>query len=73
MNFINNLSQREKEVLQLVAYEYTTLEISKKLFISTHTVDSHKKNLKSKLDVKNTAGLVRRGFELGFLQIINAA
>jgi len=68
-----NITAREREVLSLISYEYTSKEIASSLFLSTHTVDSHKKNLKVKLDVKNTAGLVRRGFELGILQIINAA
>ena len=67
------ISAREQEVLRLISYEYTCKEIASILFLSTHTIDSHKKNLKIKLDVKNTAGLVRRGFELGILQIINAA
>jgi len=70
---LEHISAREREVLQLISYEYTTKEIATTLFLSTHTIDSHKKNLKLKLDVKNTAGLVRRGFELGILQIINAA
>jgi len=68
-----NITAREREVLRLISYEYTSKEIASSLYLSTHTVDSHKKNLKLKLDVKNTAGLVRRSFELGLLQIINAA
>ena len=68
-----SLTNREQEVLRLIAYEHTSKEIAALLYLSAHTVDSHKKNLKLKLDVKNTAGLVRRGFELGILQIINAA
>ena len=63
----NYISTREKEVLHLIAHEYTTKEIAHTLFLSPHTVDSHKKNLKLKLDVKNSAGLVRRGFEMGIL------
>jgi DNA-binding CsgD family transcriptional regulator len=63
------LSQREKEVLHLIAYENTSEEIAKKLFISRHTARSHRKNLLSKLSVKNMAGLVRRGFELGLISV----
>jgi len=63
----NYISTREKEVLHLVAHEYTTKQIAHTLYLSPHTVDSHKKNLKMKLDVKNTAGMVRRGFEMGIL------
>ena len=53
------LTNREREVLKLIANELTTNEIADKLFISTHTVETHRKNLLSKLNVKNIAGLVR--------------
>ncbi len=66
------LSRREREVLELIANEYTSDEIANKLFISNHTAHSHRKNLLSKLSVKNAAGLVRRGFELGFLELNSA-
>ena len=62
-----SISQREQEVLRLVAHEYNTNDIAEYLFISAHTVLSHRKNLLEKLDVRNTAGAVRRGFELGYL------
>lgn len=61
------LSDRESEVLRLISHEYTTKQIAHTLYLSPHTVDTHKKNLKIKLDVKNTAGMVRRGFEIGIL------
>ena len=64
-----NISKRETEVLKLVAFELTTNEIASRLFISPHTAISHRKNLLLKLDVKNSAGLVRRAFELGILSI----
>ena len=66
---ISLISEREKEVLRLVAYEYSSKEIAQQLFISTNTVNTHKKNLRSKLDVKNLAGMVRKGFELGLLNL----
>lgn len=69
---LNLLSDREKEVLELIAYENTNDEIAQKLYISSHTAKTHRKNLLEKMEVKNTAGLVRRGFELGFLQIEGA-
>ena len=53
-----SLSSREVEVLQLIAQELTTEEIAEKLFLSAHTIKSHRKSLLNKLDVKNTAGLV---------------
>ena len=65
----NTISKREHEVLRLVAHEMTAKEIAAELFISNHTAISHRKNLMEKLEVKNTAGLVRRAFELGFLSL----
>ena len=52
------LTKREIEILKLIAQEYTNQEIAKKLFISTYTVETHRKNLMSKLGVKNSVGLV---------------
>ena len=68
MKLLTPISQREQEVLQLVAFEFTTKEIAKKLYLSTHTIDSHKKRLKLKLDVRSSAGMVRKAFEIGLLQ-----
>ena len=59
-----NISNREREVLHLIAYEHSTKQIAGELFISHHTVDSHRKNLMAKLDVKNVAGLVRKGLQM---------
>ncbi len=53
------LTKREIEVLKLIANELTTAEIAEELFISTHTVETHRKNLLSKLGFKNSAGLAR--------------
>ena len=65
------LSKRELEILHLVSNEYTIKEIAAQLFISAHTVISHRQNIQSKLDVKNTAGMIRRAFELNFLSLSN--
>lgn len=54
------LTRREKEILQLIAEGLTNPQISEKLFISLSTVDSHRKNLLLKLEVNNTASLVRQ-------------
>ncbi|MCM4153116.1 DNA-binding response regulator [Arenibacter sp. N53] len=53
------ITRREKEVLLLIAEGMTNNEIALKLFISTTTVDTHRKNLLNKFEVKNTASLVR--------------
>ncbi len=58
-----HLTNREKEILKLIAEGYTSHEISKILFISPRTVDTHRSNLMQKLEIKNTAGLVRYAFE----------
>ena len=58
-NVINELSSREIEVLELIVNEFSNQEIAEKLFISIRTVDAHRRNLLNKIDVKNTAGLVK--------------
>lgn len=57
------LTKREKEVLQLIAEGLTNNQIAEKLFISPLTVDSHRKNLLTKLNVNNTASLIRLAVE----------
>lgn len=54
------LTTRELEVLELITREYTTAEIANELFLSTRTIEGHRKNLISKLGVKNTAGLIMK-------------
>ncbi len=53
------LSERELEILKCIAEEMTNKEIAQKLYISPRTVDTHRRNLLQKLNVKNTAGLVK--------------
>lgn len=72
MNPITNklhITKREKEILTLVAYEYSTKEIASKLYVSTNTVETHRKNLLRKLNVKNVAGMVRAGFQYKVLSL----
>lgn len=61
------LTEREIEVLKLIVQECTTAEIAEKLFISTHTVETHRKNLISKLQVRNVAGLVKYALQNGLV------
>jgi len=61
------ISKREKEILALIIKEYTAQEIAKLLFISLHTVETHRSNLMSKLGVRNSAGLVRVALENNLL------
>jgi two-component system, NarL family, nitrate/nitrite response regulator NarL len=62
--------QRKKvvETNVLLVQEYTSHEIADKLFISFHTVETHRKNLISKLQVKNIAGLVKYAIQQGIVE-----
>lgn len=62
----NVLSKREREVVQLICKEHSTQEIADVLFISTQTVDTHRKNIMHKLAVKNSAGLVKYAIDRGW-------
>jgi DNA-binding NarL/FixJ family response regulator len=53
-----NISDREMEIIKLIAEGYSNKEVADKLFLSTHTVTTHRKNIMNKLGVNNTAGLV---------------
>jgi DNA-binding NarL/FixJ family response regulator len=53
------LTKREKEILKLIVEGFTNAQISKQLFISVDTVDTHRKNLYLKLNVNNTAQLIK--------------
>jgi DNA-binding NarL/FixJ family response regulator len=53
------LTNREIEILKLISQEYSGKEIGEELFISASTVETHRKNLIKKLNVKNTIGLVK--------------
>lgn len=61
------ITEREKQILVLISQEYNDREIGKQLFLSHHTVHSHRKNLMLKLQVRKSVGLVRKGFEMGLL------
>ena len=52
------ISHRELEIIRLISEGYSTKEIAEVLFLSTHTVTTHRKNILAKLNVNNTAGLV---------------
>lgn len=61
------LSDREREVLLLVAEGYSTKEIGQTMFLSTKTIETHRKNIMTKLEVHNVAGMVRIAFKEGLL------
>ena len=53
----DTLSEREKEILALIATGHSNKEIAGKLFISPHTVITHRKNITAKLNIKTISGL----------------
>ena len=66
-NDVPLLTKREKEILKLIAAGLTNIQVAEKLFISIDTVDTHRKNLHNKLNVKNTATLIRTAIEHNLL------
>ncbi len=63
------LTKRELEVLKLLAEEKSNHEIADLLFISVRTVDTHRQNLLTKIQVKNTAGLVKHALRIGLIEL----
>jgi len=61
-------SQREKEVLELLAKGYSTKDMARHLFITEKTVETHRKNMAKKANAKNTAELVAFASARGFLK-----
>ncbi|MEO5943027.1 MAG: response regulator transcription factor [Ferruginibacter sp.] len=61
------ITRREKEVLELIADGMTNNEIAKKLFISSTTVDTHRKNLLAKFECKNVASLIKAAMQLNMI------
>lgn len=60
---VNKMTPREAQILKLIAGEMNNQEIADQLFISLDTVKTHRKNLKKKLNVATTQGLVKYAFE----------
>lgn len=61
------LTNREREVLKLIAEGRSNKEIAGVLFVSVHTVERHRANIMSKLDLKNTAELVKYAIQKGYV------
>jgi DNA-binding NarL/FixJ family response regulator len=62
------ISKRELEVLKLIAEGYTNAEIAEKLFSSKRTIESHRKNLLEKTQVKNSAALIKYAIIHGIIE-----
>ena len=68
-NLLDSLSPREREILQLVAEGNTSQEIAKRLSISPKTVDTYRSRLMQKIQVKDTAGLVKFAIQHGVISL----
>jgi DNA-binding NarL/FixJ family response regulator len=65
---LESLTSREREVLQLIAEGKTNKEIAQCFFMSVKTVDSHRRNIMLKLNIHETAGLVRHAIKIGLIR-----
>ena len=63
----SRLTPRETEVLRYIAQGYTNRKIAELLFLSFRTVNTHRTNIMQKLDIHDTAGLVRHAISLGLI------
>lgn len=61
------LTDREREIVQLIAEGYTTRQIAEKLYISNKTVGNHRQHIGSKLDIHDIAGLTRYAIDRGII------
>jgi DNA-binding NarL/FixJ family response regulator len=66
---VDPLTKREREILEFIAQGFTSKEISVKLFLSLSTVSTHRANLMQKLDIHDTATLVRYAIESGIVNV----
>lgn len=63
------LTEREKEILQLIVQEKTTKEIAKQLCISEKTVETHRGSFMLKLEARNIAGMVKKAIMQGLVNV----
>jgi len=63
------LTEREKEILQLIVQEKTTKEIAEQLCLSEKTIETHRASIMQKLEVKNIAGMVRKAIMKGLVSV----
>ena len=65
----NLLSSRETEIVRLIAREFSNKEISRALYITVGTVETHRRNIFQKMGTKNMAGLIHRAYQCGILKV----
>ena len=66
---LQELTKREKEILNLICQQLTNKEISEQLHLSIRTIEGHRNNLLSKTQSKNTAGLIIYAIENGYYKV----
>ncbi len=64
----SQLTRREREILQYIAEGHTSPQIAKMLFISKKTVENHRANIMEKLNIHDTAGLVRYAIKIKLVE-----
>jgi len=68
-SYVVPLTDREKTILKLLAQGNSNKHVARDLEISVRTVETHRRNIKRKLDVKNSAGLVKYALEYGLISV----
>lgn len=68
ISYNEDLTEREKEILQLISEEYTSQQISEKMHLSPRTIESYRLGLMQKLEVKNIAGLIKKAIFMGIIK-----
>ncbi len=63
-----SITQREREILELITQDLTSQEIADKIFVNKKTVEAHRLHLLQKLGVKTSASLVKKAIDLGLLK-----
>ncbi len=67
INLESDLTDREVEIIKLIAERYSNQEIAKKLFISIHTVYTHRKNIMKKLNLRSPVELILYAIDKGII------
>lgn len=68
LGFNNELSERELQILQLIAEELSSPEIAERIHLSSRTVENYRLGLMQKLEVKNIAGLIKKAIFMGLIK-----
>lgn len=66
---LQDLTRREREVLEMVSLGYTSHQIGAQLFISVRTVENHRASIRKKLDAQNTACMLRRAIQERLIEV----